>query len=544
MDERVDLLIVGSGVGGLTAAITARLAGLRPLLVEKTARVGGSSAMSGGVQWLPNNPLMRRAGIEDSREAALEYLANFVGADDAWSTPARRAAFVDNVGPMVEMLQGEGMSYLACPKYPDYYDRLPGGRIGRSVEAELFDANRLGPWKARFWPPMSPLPIRTSESARIKRLGITLDGKTMAAKLVGRMIKAKLTGQALYGCGGALQGRLLEIALRLGVEIWTEAGLTDLELEAGRVTGARLDRQGGGVVVRASCGVVVTAGGFSRNGRMRAAWQRTPTSDAWTYANPGDTGEAIEAMARAGAALAVMDGAWWTPRWVRPGGQDGIVISELAEPHAILVDAGGRRFVNEAASYVELGEAMYARNSTTPAIPAWAIFDAEHRRRYFFGMVPPGRLPPDWFEKGWAKQADTLAGLAAQCGIDAAGLEATVARFNGFARAGVDEDFRRGDSAFNRYYADPTNRPNASLGPIARPPFWAIPLVPGDVGTCGGAVANEHAEVLRADGRVVEGLYAAGNCAAPLAGRHYAGAGLSIGASGVFGFVAARRAAG
>jgi 3-oxosteroid 1-dehydrogenase len=544
-DQRFDLVIVGSGVGGLTAAITARLKGLRPLLLEKTPLIGGSSAWSGGVVWLPNNPLMQREGVADSREAGLQYLANFVGPDDRASTPRRREAFVDNIAPMIAMLEGQGMLFRRCHGYSDYYDLLAGGNAaGRALEAELFDANRLGEWKARFRGPSMPLPIRTSEGARLMRLGVTFEGKTMAAKLAGRVIRDKLSGRTTFGSGGALQGRMLEIALKLGVEIWTEAALVDLDVANDRVEGVRLERAGKPETVRATRGVIVTAGGFAHNRAMRRQYQQVPITDEWTSANPGDTGEAIDAMAGAGADLALMDQAWWTASWLRPGGELRQIIPELAKPHSLLVDLAGQRFVNEANSYMEVGRAMYARNKTASAIPAWAIMDAQHRRRYFFGFDPPGRIHTDWIAKGWAKQDATLAGLARQCGIDPAGLEAAVARFNGFADTGVDEDFGRGKSAYNRYYADPTNQPNPSLGRIAEPPFWAVPLHPGDVGTCGGAVTNENSQVLRRDGSVVEGLYAAGNCAAPIAGPYYVGAGHSLGTSSIFGFVAVNHAAG
>jgi 3-oxosteroid 1-dehydrogenase len=342
---------------------------------------------------------------------------------------------------------------------------------------------------------------------------------------------------------------MLEIALKLGVEIWTEAGLVDLDVQAGRVTGVHLEHGGGEhedrpTTLRASRGVLVSAAGFARNLRMRQAWQSAPISDDWTYASPGETGEALEAMIRAGAGVALLDQAWWTMSWIRPGAEARQIIPELAKPHCIVVDDTGDRIVNEANSYMEVGRACYARNASARAIPAWAIMDIRHRRRYFFGFDPPGGLPGKWIDKGWAKKDATLTGLARQCGIDPQGLAATVARFNGFCDTGVDEDYGRGKSAYNRYYADPTNKPNPALGPISEPPFWAVQLWPGDVGTCGGATIDEHAQVLRADGSVIEGLYATGNCTAPLAGPYYVGAGLSIGASGVFGYIAAMRAAG
>lgn len=543
-DQAFDLVIVGSGIGGLTAAVTARLEGLRPLLLEKTPLIGGSSALSGGVLWLPNNPLMAREGIADSREAGLRYLENFVSGQDAYSTPARREAFLDNIGPMVEALEAQGMKYRRCHGYADYYDLLPGGNAhGRALEAELFDARRLGAWKAKFRGPSVGLPIRTSEGARLMRVGVRLDGKTMAAKLAGRIAANALTRRTVYGSGGALQGRMLEIALKLGVDIWTSAALVDLDLAGGRVEGVHLEHEGRPLNVRARRGVLVAAAGFARNLRMRQTWQKAPISDDWTYASPGETGEALEAMMRAGAATALMDEAWWTTSWIREGAEARQIIPELAKPHAILVDAAGQRIVNEANSYMEVGRACYARHPKARAVPAWAIMDIRHRRRYFFGFDPPGAIPKDWIAKGWARQDSTLEGLARQCGIDPAGLTATVERFNGFCDTGVDEDYGRGRSAYNRYYADPTHKPNPSLGPIAEPPFWAVQLWPGDVGTCGGVVANESAQVMRPDGGVIDGLYATGNCTASLAGPNYVGAGQSIGASGVFGFIAARHAA-
>ncbi|MFV8817548.1 FAD-dependent oxidoreductase [Haliea sp. E17] len=538
-----DFVVVGSGAGGLAAAITARLNGLHPLLIEKTALVGGSSVMSGGVMWLPDNPLMRREGIADSREQALEYLANFVGPEEGFSTPARREAYVDNIAPMMDLMEAQGMQYLRCPGYSDYYDTLPGGNgAGRSIQAELYNANRLGSWKSRLRLPYVALPVRTSEGARLMSAGTTLAGKWMLARVGARLVAARLTGRQVFGSGGALQGRMLEIALRLGVEIWTETGLHDLDLRGGKVEGIHVHRDGKSMTIAAPRGVLICAGGFSRNAPMRQQHQRHPIGDAWTHANPGDTGESIEVMRRAGAGLAMMQEAWWVPTWVGPERIEQI-IPELARPHGILVDHAGERMVNEANSYMEIGRAMYQRHAKTPAIPAWVVMDARARKKYMFALKFPGKMPADWLESGCIRQDNSIAGLATQCGIDPAGLEKTVARFNHFATAGRDEDFGRGASAYNRYYGDSANRPNPCLGTIENPPFWAAPLYPGDVGTCGGAVTNERAEVLRPDGSAIPGLYAAGNSAASLCGPHYVGAGQSIGCSSVFGFIAANCAA-
>jgi 3-oxosteroid 1-dehydrogenase len=542
--DTYDIVIAGSGAGGLAAAVTAKLSGLRPLLVEKTPLLGGSSVLSGGILWMPTNPLLTREGIPDSREAALTYLSQFVEKDDPASTLARREAFVDSVAPFVTMMERQGMQYERCPGYADYYDHLPGGHAkSRSLQAALFNANRLGSWKAKLRAPSLPLPVRTSEGARLMRVGITFEGKLMAAKVAARYAGAKLTGRTIYGSGGALQGRMLEIALRLGIDIWTEAGLVDLDVRNGVVEGVHLVHQGRQKTVAAPRGVIITAGGFARNLSMRRQHMRAPVSTDWTKANPGDTGEAIEAMARAGAALGWMHEAWWVMTFVA-GGETFQIVPELIKPHGILVATDGRRFVNEARSYMEVGRACYARNGKSAAIPAWLVMDSRHRKRYLFGFQPPGKIPDKWVSEGAVRKDDTIEGLARQCGIDPIGLAETIARFNGFCESGIDADFQRGDNAYARYWSDPTCRPNGSLGTIAEAPFWAAPLVPGDVGTCGGAITDEHARVLREDGSVIEGLYAAGNCAAPLAGPHYVGAGLSVGASSVFGYRAALHAAG
>ncbi len=500
--------------------------------------------MSGGVLWLPNNTLMRREGVVDSREQALEYLANFVGSDDTYSTPERRQAYVDNIEPMMDLMEAQGMKYLRCPGYSDYYDTLPGGNAqGRSIQAELYNANRLGSWKSRLRLPYVALPVRTSEGARLMLAGTTLAGKWMLARVGTRMLAARLAGRQVYGSGGALQGRMLEIALQLGVDIWTDTGLHDLDIRNGNVEGVHVHRAGEPMTIAAPRGVLICAGGFSHNAPMRQEYQRHPIGDEWTHANPGDTGECIELMRRAGAALAVMQEAWWVPSWVGPERVEQI-IPELAKPHAILVDHAGARMVNEANSYMEIGRAMYTRHAETPAIPAWVVMDARARKKYMFALKFPGKIPQDWLDSGCIKQSDSVAGLAARCGIDPAGLEQTVHRFYRFATTGRDEDFGRGESAYNRYYGDPAHGPNPCLGSIAEPPFWAAPLYPGDVGTCGGVISNERAEVLRSDGSVIGGLYAAGNSAASLCGPHYVGAGQSIGCSSVFGFVAANSAAG
>ncbi|MBV9995763.1 MAG: FAD-binding protein [Caulobacteraceae bacterium] len=543
-ETQFDFVIVGSGAGALVAGVTAKAAGLRPLVVEKTELVGGSTALSGGILWMPNNPLMRQEGVADSREASLTYLANFTRDDDLVSTPARREAFVDTVPKMIEAMQALGMEYRRCPGYCDYYDHLPGGNAeGRSIQAELFDLTELGPWKARFRRSPNAMPVRTSEAQQLMLMARTAKGAAMAAKLASRLAAQKLNGKDVVGSGGALQGRMLQIALRLGVDIWTETALQDLIMKDGAVVGVELRRGAETLRVAAPRGVLIAAGGFARNLAMREKYQPHPASDVWTKANPGDTGEAIQIMERAGAGLGLMEEAWWILTSIAPGEDPHHAVLEMCKPFSIVVDAAGQRFANESASYMEIGQKAYERNKTVSAVPAWCVMDARARKYYPWRNAPPAMTPAAWTSSGWMKSANSLGDLAKACGIDPQGLQATVSRFNEFCRTGKDLDFQRGDNAYNRYYADPTVKPNPTLGPIEQGPFLAIPLYPGDAGTCGGAFINERAQVLRNDGSAIPGLYAAGNSTASLSGPYYVGAGLSIGASSVFGYIAATQIA-
>lgn len=545
-DLECDVLVVGSGIGGLTAAITAKLSGLEPVLIEKLHEIGGSSALSGGVLWLPNNPLMRREGVPDSRDAALTYLANFVSDDDPGSTPERREAFVDGVAPLVALYESQGVQLIRCEGYSDYFDALPGGNArGRALEAPVFDARRLGKWRERFKSQNFPMPARASESAQLMTLAVSWAGRLKAAQVGLRTVWGKLTGKILYSAGASLQGRLLEAALNLGCDIRNNAPFLDLVMEGDRVIGAKASIKGKETTIRARRGVLIAAGGFERNSAMRKQYQQAPVSADWTHGNPGNTGEAIQAMANAGAALGWMDEAWWLPGFRNPDMPEGSnqIMPELHKPHGIVVAADGKRFVNESENYMSFGRACYARNKEVPAIPAWAVMDMNHRQRYLFGFAMPGKIPQDWLDKDMVKQADTLEELAEKCGIDPAGLTESVRRWNEMCAKGVDDEFGRGSSAYNRYYGDPT-KPNPCMGPIEKPPFWAAPLYVGDVGTCGGAVTNEHAQVKRPDGSVIEGLYATGNCTSPIAGPHYVGAGHSVGCSAVFGMLAVRHMAG
>ncbi|MFF3372223.1 FAD-binding protein [Streptomyces sp. NPDC002680] len=546
-DEITDFLVVGSGAG-IVGALRARALGRDVLVVEKADLFGGSTCMSGGVMWLPHNPLMRREGVADSVEAALEYFDTVVGEAGPASSRARRLAYVHSGSDMVGFLESEGLRFQRCEGYSDYYSGVrgcEGGSVrGRSIEAKIFDKKRLGPWQDRIRPGFSGgITIYTGEAAPMSLMR-TRVGLTVVARVALRTALGRIRRQRLVANGAALTARLLDALLRRGVPVWMESALTDLVVEDGRVVGAVVRRGGRDIRVRTLDGVLLAAGGFARNKEMRqenAGGRRI--SDAWTSANPGDTGETIRiAMAR-GAAADMLDEAWWMPSWITPDGTPGMCLSERSKPAAIIVDAGGRRYFNEAVSYQEAGQQMYARERDSGgAIPSWLIVDSWHRGHYPFGMAPPGRTPKQWIADGWMKRSDSLEDLARQCGIDAGGLLKTVERFNRFAETGVDEDFHRGEGDHERFYGDVTHRPNACLGPVAKPPFYAVALYPGDIGTSGGLLSDEFARVLNTNGRPIDGLYATGNCTASVMGRKYLGAGASIAASAVFGYVAANHA--
>jgi len=307
--------------------------------------------------------------------------------------------------------------------------------------------------------------------------------------------------------------------------------------------GVRLSHEGGPVSVCARQGVVLASGGFAHNREMREEFGGDqPNRARWSIANPGDTGEVIREAMRIGAKTDLMDEAWWLPS-PRTGRFGQSTLDQARQrPRTIYVDAAGRRFVNESNSYMEVGKEMYARNKTSRAVPCWLIFDDRYRKRYAHQRSRPGRFPRALLESGNLKQAWTLQDLARQCGIDPEGLAETVECFNEHAARGEDPDYGRGESAYNRALGDPNRKVHPCLGPIDEAPFYAVEVVPGDIGTCGGLLTDEHARVLDEEERPIEGLYATGNGTATVMGRHYLGPGASIANTMVFGYVAARHA--
>jgi 3-oxosteroid 1-dehydrogenase len=539
-DESFDFVIVGSGCASVTAALAARSLGGSAVILEKQALFGGSTAYSGGIAWIPNNPLIP----DDNEASARLYLDAIVGEPSKASPLAKREMFLKQGPKAVQFLLDQGVK-LVRVYWPDYYSSAPGGHeYGRTISAALFDLNELGEWRDKLgsFYGFPALPISSHKFVDLTLAKRTWKGRRTALQLGWDIFRDKVTGKRRRGSGNAVQGRFLLAALKAGIPIRMENELIGLEVEDGVVKGVKVRTPQGERRIGARRGVLLNAGGFSRNQAMRDKYQPQPSKVEWTMVNPGDTGEPMQMAMALGADIDCMEEAWWVPGSLLPDGKYGgfHVPGESGKPHVIIVGPDGRRVGNEAGAYMEFGQRMYAKG----AVPSFAILESRALKDYSWGPLLPGANPQQWIDNGYLMKDDTLEGLARQCGIDVQGFLDEIARFNRFAREGVDEDFKRGASHHNRAMGDPTNKPNPSLGAIEQGPFYAVRIWPMDVGTSGGLVTDEYARVLREDGSPIPGLYAAGNITAPVVGRSYPGAGASIGGGIVFGYVAARHALG
>lgn len=550
-DTDVDLVVIGSGTG-MAAALAAHERGLSVLIVEKSAYVGGSTARSGGALWLPASTVIKVDGGADTAARAKTYLDAVVDG----TAPAQRSdAFLANVGETIELLRrATPMRLFWAKEYSDYHPEAPGGTaVGRTCECRPLDSAILGRYRTRLRPGVmeAQVPIPTTGAdyrwmnlmSRVPRKGLPVIAKRLGQGIGGLALKRR------YVAGGqALAAGLFAGVLRAGIPVWTDTTLRRLVTDGDRVSGVVLDHNGEDITVSARRGVVLAAGGFDHDMDMRWKFQSESLGEHASLGAETNTGDAIRIAQDAGAATDLMDQAWWFPAVAAlPGADPKVMLAERSLPGSLIVDQTGSRFVNEATDYMTFGQRLLERERAgNPVESMWIVFDQGYRNSYVFAaeLFPRMAIPQRWYDAGIAHRADSIAGLAPRIGLDASTLTATVERFNENAAAGVDPDFLRGASAYDRYYGDPTVTPNPNLRPLNRGPFYAVEMVLSDLGTCGGLRVDDHARVLREDGRAIDGLYAIGNTAANAFGTTYPGAGATIAQGLVYGYIAAADAAG
>lgn len=556
-DKEVDVLVIGSGAGAMTAAVVASVEGCKDVLVvEKSEKYGGTSAMSGGGIWIPNSHYARAEGVKDSAEEALRYLKAVIGNE---VSEERLQCYVEKASEMLEyMAKNSRLQYETVP-YSDYYPEKPGGKEGhRTHQPTPMHAKHLGEHFKTLREPPSQVLVAGKLTMTMK------EGRAFLTQAKGWMFTAILMALRYYldipgrlkgsrsrrlTMGNALIGQLRWTMMERNIDLWLSSPMVELIESEGEVLGAVISRNGSTTRIRARKGVIIGAGGFEHNQKMRDTYLPKPTNAAWSGSQINNTGDGIEAAMKVGAATDLMQHAWWAPTvkipaWDRPY----VIFAERSLPGLVIVNKAGKRFSNEAAPYLESGLSFYQANSEKePTVPSFVVFDAVFRKKFPFGPIPPGYTMPD---SGISKRvwevlvkADTIDELAKKIGVDAKGLADTINKNNQYAKTGKDLDFHRGESYYDRYYGDSKTSPNPCLAPIAQAPFYAIPIHPGDIGTKGGALTDVHGRVVDKNGDAIPGLYAIGNSAASVMGSKYPGAGSTLGPAMTFGYLAAKHIA-
>jgi 3-oxosteroid 1-dehydrogenase len=507
-DQQCDVLVVGSGGGALAGALAAASAGLRVVVIEKTELFGGTTAYSGGGLWIPLNPANERAGVEDSPGQVERYLDATVGLE---RRELRDAYLAAGPGVIAELERSPWLEFEWRP-FPDYFCEAPGALpAGRSIYALDFDGTGHEKILEHLRQPLTP-----------ERGG----WREPAPTVIG---------------GRALLARLLVALAETDAVLHRQTALESLVVEDGRVVGAEARAGGELVRIRAERGVLLAAGGFEQNAELRRRYQ-APLAADWTLGAPGNTGAPLRAAMAAGAATELLEECWWAPGLVLPDQSVSFRLFERGQPGGLMVNGAGLRFADESWPYDRLGRAMVEGHAGGIShIPCWFVVDQAHVDRYGFATTRAGRdIKPAWFESGAVVAAGSLGELAGAIGVPGAALGATVEEFNQFALTGVDEQFHRGESDFDRFFGDPTHQPNPNLGPVETAPFYAWKVMPADLGTKGGVRCDGSARALRADGSLLPGLYAAGNTMASWTNHCYPGPGSPIGSGLVFAVLAVR----
>ena len=553
------MVVVGSGAAGLSAACTAAALCKRVLVLEATDRIGGTSALSGGMVWIPANHKMAAAGLEDSQAAAREYLRQTVPghADDA-----RMQAFLERGDDAIRFLETyTSLRLQAVRRYPDYYPELRGATAGgRVLEPVPFDGALLGHAFAQLRDPLPEfmlfggMMVSREDLHVLRRVGRSPRAAWRAALLLARHARQRLRfhrGTTLV-LGNALVARLLQSARDLGVEILTECPVTDLRIQRGHVTGVRITQAGQERLVTAYRGVVLASGGFSHHAALRQQYVPASAGNVSATLRSGAAHAGAHLAASVGARLSapaqgVDDAqAFWVPvsQFRRPDGSAAVfphTVTDRAKPGLIAVDQLGQRFVNEAVSYHEFVRAQLRAPQTRT--PAWLLCDSRFLWKYGLGKLRPFSLSVRAeVVSGYLRQAESIERLAAVLRLPAETLADTVRRYNASAAHGLDPEFGRGVNVYQRHLGDAEHHPNPCVAPLDKPPFYAVAVVPADLGMAAGISTDAHARVLHADGQPIPGLYACGNDMHSVMHGAYPGPGITLGPALVFGFIAASHA--
>lgn len=542
-DYEYDVVAVGSGASGFSAAITAKNEGLKTLLIEKEKFFGGASALSGGGLWIPNNRYLAEAGADNYEEAKL-YLDSTVGNIVSDSI---KDVYLNRGVEMLDYMHniGQNMRFSYAKNYSDYYPTLPGGKgTGRSIEPDVIDLNKLQDWKPLLLPPTietKGFVMTGQDFVKVNMITRTWAGKRASLTLGWRLIKHLVLRKDYASLGRALIGRMALTYKDLQGELWLDSPFIDFIYEENKVTGIIVKKNDKNVTIKINKGVIFASGGFSRDQKKREKYLPSPQDAGWTSSPHGQTGDIIEPFTKLNGKFALMDKVWGAPTVIDHLGMPFFLVADRGIPNMIIVDQDGHRYINEPTPYHEFIDTMYEHNEKTDgkAITSWIILDKRAKNRYIFaGLFPRQDFPKAYYENGIVLTGNTVEELESTLNIPTGNLVETIERFNGFARDGKDLDFHRGETTHDKYYGDPT-LPNPNLLEINTGPYYALKLYPGDIGTKGGVVTDEFSRVIKEDGTTFDNVYACGNCSASIMGNTYPGPGATLGPGMTFGYIAA-----